>query len=154
MELTAANVNDVFMDCLFREGEDTSEAIMIEGIVNTFGFHPRRLKSHFSSISALLDHLPDSFHEGKGGGMSFLNACQDDKGKQWGEHRNMEQLMCLGIAVNRAKYCTTRDMWPVFPGGVPYFTVLKREPAWFNNEKDSPYYGKEVDAKKNEAKTP
>src|SRR4030042_2298665 len=75
-------VNAIFMDCLFKEGEDTSKPIKVEGIVRNIGFHPERLESHKAEIAAMLDELPDEFKESGGGGMSFLNACNDKHGNQ------------------------------------------------------------------------
>ena len=142
MELTAEKVKEIFDDSLFRDGEPTTNAIKVAGIVHNFGFHPERLKSHFDEIDKLLNQIPDSFHEGGGGGMSFLNMCVDINDRQWGEHINMEQLVVLGIGVNRVKYCMARDMWTVFPGGMPYIIILKRKTRWFDNEKESEFYGK------------
>ena len=33
--LTAENVETIFRDCLFRDGEDTSQAKIVEGVVST-----------------------------------------------------------------------------------------------------------------------
>jgi len=142
MELTIANVESVFKDCLFNEGESTSKAVIVRGIAHTYGLHPERLKSHFNDIDGLLNQLPEQFHEGKGGGWTFLNMCQNKDDEQWGEHLYMEQLMVLGIGVSRVKYCTSRDMWTLFPGGMPYIVILKRKPRWFDNQKESDTYGK------------
>ena len=153
MELTTVKVSEILKDCLFKEDEDQSKAVIINGVVSNYGLHPDRLKNHILEIEKLLAELPDSFHEGKGGGMSFLNACMDRSGRQWGEHRNIEELVVLGLAVNKVKYCAARDMWAVFPGGMPYFVVTKSPAKWYNNERDSHFYGKDASAKKDEAET-
>lgn len=124
MELTAENVNKVFMDCLFKDGEDTTTHVAVEGIVTNVGFNPTRLDSHKQDIADMLDMLPDSFKQSGGGGMTFLNACMDNNDIQWGEHRDMEQLVLLGIATKKAKFLMPRDMWQVCPGGMPYFVVM------------------------------
>lgn len=129
MELTAKNVKEVFIDCLFKDteivkGKPVVEPIKVEGITSNFGFHPERLKGHKKQIAELLWELPFEFFKGRGGSWSFLNACMDKHGNQWGEHRNIEQLFCLGIGLNMAKYVFPRKMWPVFPGGLPYVTIL------------------------------
>lgn len=117
--LTAKIVSEVFMDCLFKAGEDTSNAKIVEGVVATFGFNPDRLESHKAEIVALLAELPVEFSKG----WTFLNACLDRNGRQWGEHTNIEQLVCLGIAVDKVAYCLPKDLWSVLPGGMPYFQV-------------------------------
>lgn len=123
MILTASNVETIFIDCLFKDDEDRSAAIIAEGIVNTFGFHPDRLQSHKTEISGMLDELPDTFKQGHGGGDSFLNACMTNTGIQWGEHKKMEELLALGIATGQAAMLMPRNMWCLLPGGMPYFVV-------------------------------
>ena len=122
--LTGDHVNDVFMDCLFKDGEDTAEHIVAEGLVRTVGFHPGRIEEHRQEIHDMLAELPDEFKTSGGGGMSFLNACMDKHGNQWtGMHLAQEQLVQLGIAIGEVEYCLPREMWGIFPGGMPYFMV-------------------------------
>lgn len=123
MELTAERVDAIFRDCLFREGEDTTGYVEADGIVHPVGFHPGRLKSHELEIAELLDELPDEFKKTGGGGWSFLNACMDKHGNQWGEHLNMEQLFQLGAGVGKVSLALPRAMWPILPGGMPYYVV-------------------------------
>ncbi|MGD9157183.1 MAG: hypothetical protein PVG39_02130 [Desulfobacteraceae bacterium] len=126
MYLTSENVESVFMDCLFRDGEDTSDPAIAKGIFNNIGFHKGRIKSHTDNISSMLSQLPEEFQEDIGGGMSFLNACNNSNGEQWtGLHRIMEQLFCLGMACGKAKSVMPREMWSVLPGGMPYYAVSK-----------------------------
>ena len=124
MELTADNVETVFMDCLFDKGEDTSNAVIADGVLSKLGFNPNRLEKHKIEIKELLSNLPDSFKTSGGGGMSFLNACVDKNGEQWGEHRNIEQLLVLGVATKQAKVLLPREHWNNLPGGMPYFCVI------------------------------
>lgn len=123
MKLTSANLEMIFKDCLFRDGEDTSNHAIGKGIRADFGFHPERLQSHAEEVQSMLSELPESFHSDKGGGMSFLNACMTQDGEQWGEHQNMEQLFALGTALGKAKLLLPREMWSALPGGMPYFSV-------------------------------
>lgn len=122
--LSPERVDVIFRDCLFQENEDTSDRVVAEGIMRQVGFHPGRLRGHEQEIKDLLDELPDSFMVASGGGMSFLEACLDKRGNLWtGEHRIMEQLFLLGIAVGKAEYCAPREMWPAFPSGMPYIVI-------------------------------
>lgn len=123
MNLTSENVSEIFMNCLFKEGENTENAIIAEGVMTKVGFHPERLKQATPSIEAMANELPDEFKPKRGGGMSFLNACIDNKGNHWGEHKNIDQLVCLGIASGILKYLMPREMWEVLPGGMPYLVV-------------------------------
>lgn len=126
MELTSENVEQVFMDCLYKDGEDTAGHIKVEGIQSTIGFHPERLTKHKENVQAMLQDLPDNFHKDKGGGWSFLNACDDKNGKQWTDlHQRMEQLFQLGIALKLAKWQMPRALWATLPGGMPYVVILE-----------------------------
>jgi len=127
MKLTSRNVESVFMDCLFKDGEDTTNHLKSEGITNSVGFHPERVDAHKSEIFEMLLSLPKEFHEKTGGGMSFLNACNDKRGEQWtGEHRIMEQLFLLGQASGKVECLMPREMWSVLPGGMPYYVVSSK----------------------------
>lgn len=62
---------------------------------------------------------------GQGKGYSFLGACLDKNGRQWtGQHLLMEELMLMGIAIEKVKILLPRKCWGIFPGGMPYFVVL------------------------------
>lgn len=122
--LTPQHVETVFTACLFKDGEDTSDHIVAEGIVHTVNFHPGRIEEHRQEIHDMLAELPDQFKTSSGGGYSFLNACLNKHGNQWtGLHQTQEKLVQLGIAIGEVEYCLPRNMWPLFPGGMPYFTV-------------------------------
>ncbi len=123
-KLTAQAVHALMKDYLFQAGESTDAAIAVDGIVKSYRFHPDRISRHAAEIAALLAELPEGFRADKGGGWTFLNACNDRHDKQWGEHHDMESLFCLGIAAGLAKWMMPRDMWSVFPGGMPYVQVL------------------------------
>jgi len=123
-KLTSKEVKAVFLNCLFRMDEDTSNYVKAEGIITNVGFHPTRLKSHKEEIEKMLDELPDEFKKSGGGGWSFLNACNDKDGNQWtGLHETMEQLILLGIAIGKVKFQLPREMWKVLPGGMPYLVI-------------------------------
>lgn len=123
MKLTAENVGIVFTDCLFKDEETTENHIKGEGVIIQVEFHPDRLSSHETDIISMLSDLPEQFKESGGGGWSFLNACMDKEGNQWGEHSNIDQLLALGTAIRKVKFQMPRDMWTMLPGGMPYFSV-------------------------------
>ena len=121
----AEKTRELMKHCLFKDtelvdGKPPENAVIVEGIVNRFGFHPGRIAEKKDEIKELLDEMPASFHIGGGGGMSFLNLCMDKHDNHWAEHQTMGDLVCLGIAAGMAKYCLPRDMWNMFPGGMPY----------------------------------
>lgn len=124
MTLSTQRVEDIFVDCLFKDGEDTSTAVMTQGIVHNAGFHPERLEAHRQDVEELLAELPTEFHMSTGGGWSFLNMCMTKDGEQWtGFHQSQEQLMLLGIALGKMKYLLPKEFWPALPGGVPYVAI-------------------------------
>lgn len=123
-QLTPDAVDDLLEKCLASNGD-----LLIDGIVRKFAFDPVKITEHAEAIGALLNQLPDTFQASKGGGWSFLQACDDRHGRQWtGLHAKMEELFCLGIAAGKAKWLLPRDLWEVLPGGMPYVAVLNDFP--------------------------
>lgn len=140
MELTAQNVFSIFASCFFTEGEaarlDSGDSpikpVVAEGIRGDFGLHPERLELCRPLVTAWLREFPAEFHKGGGGGASFLRLCYRKGGVQWGEHKDMEALCVLAIALGLARWCAPRTMWKVLPGGMPYIVFDlddRKEPA-------------------------
>jgi hypothetical protein len=132
-KLSADAVRDIFKTVLFKPEEVSGgtvpeSAVQVQGLVNSYEFHPERIAAAKPAIDEMLSELPDQFHHKRGGGWSFLNACQDKHGAQWGEHRDMEGLVCLGIAAGSASWIM-RDMADILPGGVPYFEIHPEDSA-------------------------
>lgn len=124
MNLTAENVHKTFLDCLFKDGEPTENHKVAEGIMTKVGFHPERLEKSEAKITEMLSDLSNDFKKSGGGGMSFLNMCEDKEGNQWADlHKTMDELVMLGIATGRMSYLMPREMWTAFPGGMPYLVV-------------------------------
>ena len=135
--LTAEAVETLAAECLFTDdeiaavdGEVGPENLPAGAVLNTasgdqYAFHGGRVAERKEEIRALLRELPDGFQQERGGGTSFLNACDDRHGRQWtGLHRTMELLFALGAASGVAKCLMPREMWGMLPGGMPYFVVL------------------------------
>jgi hypothetical protein len=122
-KLNYKNVNELFLSLLFTDGEDRTNYVLGEGAMLKCGFHPMRLNEFENDIADMLLQLPDEFMQSKGGGMSFLNACMDKDGEQWGEHNTIDQLLAMGIASKKASFLMPREMWSMLPGGMPYFVV-------------------------------
>ncbi len=100
-ELTAKRVHNICNDCLAGVPPGSRPGIiLIKGIVYDYCFDSKKLEKHKEEITKMLDELSTDFRKDGGGGMSFLQACVDKNGHQWGEHQNIEQLFCLGIAGN------------------------------------------------------
>lgn len=122
--LDAHNIQEVFMKCLFESHEVNGreipeDAVKAEGIQRTFYFHPGRLNENQDNIKKFINQLPDVFEEG----YTFLDMPMTKSGVQWGEHRNCEQLLVLGIALDLMEYVMPRELWSSLPGGMPYVIV-------------------------------
>lgn len=112
--------SQAFMDCFFKEGEDTTNHVKVEGLTTMFGLHPERLEEKRELVTAILAELPEKFKEG----WTFLNMCVTKDGTQWtGMHRTCEQLVVMAIGLGLMEYTFPREMWQFLPGGVPYLTI-------------------------------
>ena len=122
--ITAANmselVREAFTKCLFKEGEDASNYVKVEGIKYTFALHPQRLEEQRELITAMIDELPAEFKEG----YTFLSINTNKNGELWtGDHMVCEQLIVMAIGLDLMSYYFPREMWVILPGGVPYLIV-------------------------------
>ena len=122
--LSPEAVQAMLRSCLAADSEPDQAGCEIQGVVHCFRFNPRQIGMHTPGIKRLLAELPDEFWRSKGGGWSFLKASVDRHGWQWTDlHRDIETLVCLGIAAGVTAWVLPRDMWPELPGGMPYFFV-------------------------------
>lgn len=121
MNLTAENVHDIFKKCL---SNDSVETKIVDGVLTKASFCVKKLEDNKSNISDMINDLPDNFKNDLGGGWSFLNMCEDNKGVQWTDfHATVDELICLGIAIDKMAYLMPRELWEVLPGGMPYLVV-------------------------------
>jgi len=129
MKLTSKKVEYIFQYCLATKAElDTRPTVLAEGILYNPVFDTERLAQHQVDIQQLLLELPELFrasHITRGG--SFLLMCERADGVHWGEHRNCEQLLTLGVATKQVEYLAPREVWYRMPGGVPYFKILDEQ---------------------------
>ena len=123
-----ARVNELFIDCLFKDNELTNgrpignyiEAI---GVKVRVWFNPIRLEEHTAEIISIISELHPNFKEG----WSFLNFCYSKNQELWtGNHSTMDELLCLGLATKTIEYCCDdREIWSLFPMGMPYIRILQ-----------------------------
>ncbi len=138
MKLTVENVDTTFRDCLLPDDDPRIKdlehltpkdalpewLIGVSGLTLNVGFVREKIDAHREDIRSMLAELPSDFHAEDGGGMSFLNMCDDKDGNQWtGLHQNMEQLVLLGLATGFVSFALPRDMWGILSGGMPYICV-------------------------------
>lgn len=129
MKLTSENVDKVIYDCLYGDCEDVHEALSkgkrAEGVKLKILFNPEKIEKHRDDIKNMLSQLPLAFRKKDGGGWSFLQMCNDAEGNQWtGEQKQMDALVCLGLAIDELRFCLPRGMWRVLPGGMPYIQIF------------------------------
>lgn len=134
MKLTCKNISNVIRHSLphaiteeqkkiILEGGDLPGFVRGEGVHSRFLFIQAKLEEKRADVVEMLKELPKPFRKTEGGGWSFLNACMTESGEQWGEHRNIDELICLGRALGLVEFPMPREMWNVLPGGMPYFSV-------------------------------
>lgn len=126
--LNTKEVKNVFLKCLFEkhevtEGEIPVNAVPVDAIRGTFYFHGGRLTDNRDKIAAFISYLPNEFQKGA----SFLELCMTREGHLWGEHKNCEQLMTLGVAVGILEYPLPRVLWETLPGGMPYVKIKEEK---------------------------
>lgn len=122
MQLTAKNVEKVFLDCFLKEGyTDETKVIPVNSVTGNFGFDPDKIEKYSEDIHDMINQLHPNFDE-KNQGYTFMNLpFKGENNEQWGEQRNGDQLMALGLASGWMKL-TLEDklIWAALPGGVPY----------------------------------
>lgn len=132
-KLTAENVTDVLKSLFFTEnelvdGQPIVEPVEVRAVMMHAGLHPDRVEAAKPVVAELLSQLPHEFREDDpSGGWSFLNACLTSDGGQWGEHRNVDELLTLGLATEQIEFLLPREAWLALPGGVPYFKIKSEE---------------------------
>jgi hypothetical protein len=125
--LTANEVEGIILACLLGHAPVEGDSYVIaHSIVRNFCFSKDKIEKYAERIGWLLHQLPQQFleeTEGGGGGWSFLNACMTKNGELWGQQRDVEALLVLGVAAGWASIQLPREIWSILPGGVPYFVV-------------------------------
>jgi hypothetical protein len=96
------------------------DGTIVEGIVRNFGIDVPKLEKDRDLVRSWIAELPTEFLQEGGGGWSFLQLCATRDGELWGEQSTAESLYVLAAALGLAKFLMPRDMWKLFPGGMPY----------------------------------
>jgi hypothetical protein len=128
--IDSTEVETALFYCLYEddelEGKDgefsaLKDSVQVEGVTTKFGFHPQRLEEQREKVKTWLMALPVTFRKDNGGGGSFLQACMQENGVQWGEHMHIEQLFALGMGLGLVKCILPRPLWRILPGQMPYY---------------------------------
>lgn len=126
MSIDANEVEKVYVDCLVESATmlESLGVVAVEGVLHKHAFLREQLDGHRETIVGWLRQMPDEFHESRGSGWSFMNACNTKDGEQWtGLHQRMDQLFAMGQGLGVVKCAVPRKMWFVFPDSMPYYTV-------------------------------
>ena len=121
MILSQINVNKIFKFCLYKKNEIKNgvtplDTIIAKGIMMNVGFNPTRLEFYKKEITDMISQL--SFQNG-----SFLKMCDAKNGQWTGLHADMEELLCLGVAIGKIEYDLPKNVWSALPGGMPFITI-------------------------------
>lgn len=125
MELTRSNVQKIMLEALPGK-ENEPGCIKVDGVVATYLLKEDVLSKYKNDIIDMLHQLPDKFTE-EHQGYSFLEACMTKSEEHWGEHRDIEALMVLGIGIKRVVVPLPKEVWFILPGGVPYFYYTEKD---------------------------
>jgi len=72
----------------------------------------------------MLEYLPVEFNAGSGGGASFLNFVLNKNEHTWTDsYGHAEELLLLGLAIDKIQYAIPRPLWQVLPGSAPYVII-------------------------------
>ena len=142
MMLDAKEIHEVFMDCFYEdeeidqaelEGGEMTPLLKLEGCMVNVGFDPARVQKNQEKIEAFLNEVPNIFYTGA----NFTMLYMDKDGNHWGEHKNCDELLILGLAIDRFHYLLPREVWKALPGGMPYIKLdeFKEEERWTIEQK-------------------
>jgi hypothetical protein len=84
----------------------------------------KKVYENHESVREILSQLPVAFME-KNGGASALKATVNADNYRWGDARNVDELVTLGVGCGYVEFLSPRGSWKNLPGGVPYFKVLE-----------------------------
>jgi len=122
-------LDEVVKDCLadqdeviFRDGveqlEHFEDFTIVRGLVTAFALHKERLEVHRPLVIYWLGLLSKTFKEN---GWTFLQVPFLADGTQWGEQKDADILMVLGMGLDLVHPLLPRALDSSLVGGVPYF---------------------------------
>lgn len=88
----------------------------VNAVMINIALHTGRVEKYRQLVIDCINNVDPKFAKG----YSFLALCEDREGRQWGEHRNADELIALAMALGMCKFCADRSLWSRMPGGVPY----------------------------------
>lgn len=97
----------------------------VHAVFSRFVFDKQRLETLKPTIASVLEELPDNFHHSRGGtGATVLDMGMRRDGSLWEvDTVTVDGLIALILGTGLGKFCGNRDLWPIFPGGVPFLLI-------------------------------
>ncbi len=126
-KLTAEAVEAVLLSALPETKDTQGECVEIQGVMGTFRLQKRSLQEQSLTIKELLAQLPNEFYADEGGGWSFLNMCTTANGSLWGQQRDVNNLIVLGLGLELVSFLMPRELWEALPGGMPYVQIVSKQ---------------------------
>lgn len=129
MDDMCTRIRAIFDDCLLPNNyTNETKCISIQGVTAIFGLDPEKIEKHRTEIYDLMKVLPHTFWENPIGndGYSFLRLPFTKDNVQWGEQKNAQELMVLGLAAGYMQYLFSKEYWTELPGSVPYIIIHEK----------------------------
>lgn len=116
-------VDEIFRDCLFTKEEyieGETEYKSAKGVMLNVGFNPKKLEKNKDTIISFINELHPTFLKG----WTFLNLCFDKNENLWtGSHSTMDELLTLGIAIDKMEIISPDWIIDRLPGQMPYIII-------------------------------
>ena len=107
-----------------EEAQNDTDGIRVNGVTATFYFSKSKIEKFKNEISEMIDMLDPKFKSILGA--SFVMLCVDKNGVLWtGEHVICEDLLLLGIAINKMEIVEMDEMIINTLGGVPFVKIIE-----------------------------
>ena len=119
LKLTADSVKEILKKCLVKDRDTIKKyesthvdsphrKVTVDNVCIVLGLNGRKyyfdaiaLEQSRDEIKELLLQLPREFMRSAAmGGSSFLDACLNNEGHQWGDQKDVDELLALGKAVD------------------------------------------------------
>jgi len=112
-------------ETIWREGtqqlEQPQDFHIVHGLVSAFSLHKQRLELHRPQVIYWLSLLNKTFREN---GWTFMQVPYLADGIQWGDRRDADILMVLGMGLELVYPLLPRELDSSLAGGFPYFKFV------------------------------
>jgi len=122
--LSADRVRELYVRCAVPEHTSDTSHTQVSAWLLRHTFKIERLTQNRESIIRMLLCLPAGYRIDVSGGGSVIEAIRRADGTQWTDDvTDVERLLALGMALELASFCVSREHWDKLPMACPYFRV-------------------------------